>query len=146
MSNDYDIYDLVLQYLLDEGYAETVESAEVMMAHMSDDWRESIIEAYVPWDFGPRQKSKAKYDQLVARKKKEQESGIKGGRGTATRANKLAKNAVEMRRTLDKDSEHTGADPKKQGLQPSTERHTDAARRRAAKGMASSMTARKYYG
>jgi len=51
-----------------------------------------------------------------------------------------------MRRTLDKDSEHTGADPKKQGLQPSTERHTAAAQRRAAKGMSSSMTARKYYG
>jgi len=69
MSNDYDIYDLVLQYLLDEGYAETVESAEVMMDHMSDDWRESIIEAYVPWDFGPKQSPKQNTTNLLPEKR-----------------------------------------------------------------------------
>jgi len=39
-----DLYDLVLSHLLDEGYAETIESAEVMMVNMSEEWRESICE------------------------------------------------------------------------------------------------------
>jgi len=42
---DVDIYDIILSHLLDEGYAETPEAAEVIMVNMSDDWRESIVEA-----------------------------------------------------------------------------------------------------
>jgi len=39
-----DLYDLILSHLLDEGYAETPEAAEVMMVNMSEEWRESIME------------------------------------------------------------------------------------------------------
>ena len=38
-----DIYDIILSHLLDEGYAETLEAAESMMVHMSDEWRDSIL-------------------------------------------------------------------------------------------------------
>jgi DNA-directed RNA polymerase specialized sigma54-like protein len=38
-----DIYDIILSHLLDEGYAETPESAEVIMVNMSEEWRDSII-------------------------------------------------------------------------------------------------------
>lgn len=41
---DFDIYDYILSHLLDEGYAETPEAAESIMVHMSEDWRESIVE------------------------------------------------------------------------------------------------------
>jgi hypothetical protein len=40
-----DLYDVILSHLLDEGYAESVEQAEVIMVNMSEEWRESIIEA-----------------------------------------------------------------------------------------------------
>jgi len=40
---EVDLYDVILSYLLDEGYAETVENAEAIMVNMSEDWRESII-------------------------------------------------------------------------------------------------------
>ena len=43
----YDLYDIILSHLLDEGYAETQEQAEVIMVNMSEDWRESIVEAEV---------------------------------------------------------------------------------------------------
>ena len=43
-SYDYDLYDLVLEYLLDEGLCESVENAEIMMAHMSEGWVDSIID------------------------------------------------------------------------------------------------------
>ena len=42
-----DLYDVILSYLLDEGYAESVEQAEVIMVNMSEEWRESIVEAKI---------------------------------------------------------------------------------------------------
>ena len=39
-----DIYDIILSHLLDEGYAETVETAEAIMVNMSEEWRQSIVE------------------------------------------------------------------------------------------------------
>jgi len=39
------IYDIILSHLLDEGYADTEQAAEVIMVNMSEDWRESICEA-----------------------------------------------------------------------------------------------------
>jgi hypothetical protein len=40
-----DIYDIILSHLLDEGYAETPEEAEKIMVNMSEEWRDSIVEA-----------------------------------------------------------------------------------------------------
>jgi len=37
-------FDVVIGYLLDEGYADTEESALAIMANMSEEWRESIVE------------------------------------------------------------------------------------------------------
>jgi hypothetical protein len=42
-----DLYDIILSYLLDEGYAETQEAAEVMMVNMSEEWREEILDEKV---------------------------------------------------------------------------------------------------
>ena len=42
---EVDLYDIILSHLLDEGYAETFEAAEVIMVNMSEDWREDIVEA-----------------------------------------------------------------------------------------------------
>jgi hypothetical protein len=47
-SYEYDLYDLVLEYLLDEGLCESVENAEIMMAHMSEGWVDAIVEANTP--------------------------------------------------------------------------------------------------
>lgn len=61
---EVDIYDIILSHLLDEGYAETQEQAEVIMVNMSEEWRESICEAileYQPFkDKRKRVKSKVK--------------------------------------------------------------------------------------
>ena len=43
LSDHYDLYDIILSHLLDEGYAETPEAAEVIMVNMSEEWRDSII-------------------------------------------------------------------------------------------------------
>ena len=44
LNNSYDLYDLILSHLLDEGYADTNENALVIMANMSEEWRKSIFE------------------------------------------------------------------------------------------------------
>ena len=48
LKEQVDLYDIILSHLLDEGYAETQEAAEAIMVNMSEDWRESICEGYVP--------------------------------------------------------------------------------------------------
>jgi hypothetical protein len=40
----FDMFDVVKGHLLDEGYADTEEAALAIMANMSEEWRESIIE------------------------------------------------------------------------------------------------------
>ena len=42
---EVDIYDIILSHLLDEGYAETQEQAEVIMVNMSEEWIQSIMES-----------------------------------------------------------------------------------------------------
>lgn len=44
LANSFDPFDTILEYLVAEGYADTNESALAIMANMSDEWRESIVE------------------------------------------------------------------------------------------------------
>ena len=64
-NEEADLYDIILSHLLDEGYAETQEQAQVIMVNMSEDWRESILSEaileYQPFkDKRKRVKSKVK--------------------------------------------------------------------------------------
>jgi hypothetical protein len=69
VSEDYDLYDIVMDYLLDEGYAETPEAAESIMVNMSEDWREGIVEKLDQLDEISR--------GLATRAKRERESRYK---------------------------------------------------------------------
>ena len=40
----FDLFDTILEHLVAEGYADTNESALVIMANMSEEWRQSIVE------------------------------------------------------------------------------------------------------
>jgi hypothetical protein len=44
VEEDLDMYDIVLDYLIEEGFCDDVESAEVVMANMSEEWLETITE------------------------------------------------------------------------------------------------------
>ena len=43
----FDLYDLVLAHLIDEGYAETQEAANAIMANMSEGWVDAIVDSYI---------------------------------------------------------------------------------------------------
>jgi hypothetical protein len=47
LGEDVDAYDVVLNYLLDEGYANTEDQAIAIMANMSEDWRNQILESTI---------------------------------------------------------------------------------------------------
>ena len=43
ISASFDPFDVVMGYLIDEGYAENEEAATVIMANMSEEWRDDIL-------------------------------------------------------------------------------------------------------
>jgi len=43
LNNSYDLFDYMMEYLISEGYADTNENALVIMANMSEEWRENIL-------------------------------------------------------------------------------------------------------
>ena len=44
MEESFDLYDIILSHLLDEGYASTEESADKIILNMSESWFEDIME------------------------------------------------------------------------------------------------------
>jgi hypothetical protein len=77
-----DLFDVILEYLVSEGYADTNENAIAIMANMSEEWRDSIVEEYK--DF-PTHKVTTKAGKLMgssagktdSKSKKKEERGIK---------------------------------------------------------------------
>jgi len=45
---NYDLYDIIISHLINEGYADTEKSALVIMGNMSEEWKHSIIEEKEP--------------------------------------------------------------------------------------------------
>ena len=43
LPESYDLYDIILSHLIDEGYADTEDAAEAIMVNMSEEWKEDII-------------------------------------------------------------------------------------------------------
>jgi hypothetical protein len=87
-NEEYDLYDVILSHLLDEGYVETVENAEAIMVNMSEDWRESIMEENV-----------SKKQQKKDAKTREKWYGEKSIERGTDRFSQLQKKAIESGKT-----------------------------------------------
>ena len=59
MKEEVDLFDYLLEYLVAEGYADTNQAALVIMANMSEEWKQSIFEAPGEWFGGLRDKARA---------------------------------------------------------------------------------------
>ena len=44
LPESYDLYDIILSHLIDEGYADTEDAAEAIMVNMSEEWKEEILD------------------------------------------------------------------------------------------------------
>ena len=61
LNQDLDLFDIIKGHLLDEGYADSEEAALTIMANMSEEWKQSIIESgYFPTKQSQRE-DEAKY-------------------------------------------------------------------------------------
>ena len=72
-SYEYDLYDIILSHLLDEGYADTQQAAEAIMVNMSEEWRGSIVEEVLDeaeGSYGQTPKADAAYTALATGKGK----------------------------------------------------------------------------
>ena len=47
-----DLFDYLLEYLVAEGYADTNKAALAIMLNMSEEWKQSIVEAMISEDYG----------------------------------------------------------------------------------------------
>jgi len=69
VDENYDLYDIILSHLLDEGYAETPEAAEAIMVNMSEEWRDSIVNEVITEGEKPFPYEKVKAKQVALRDK-----------------------------------------------------------------------------
>ena len=58
---EIDLFDYLLEYLVAEGYADTNDAALAIMANMSEEWREDIVEGYIDWQKGKLAKGRSPF-------------------------------------------------------------------------------------
>ena len=62
MKDDVDLFDIVKGHLMSEGYADTEEAALAIMANMSEEWRNEIVESSCGGGHSkPKKKKKSGY-------------------------------------------------------------------------------------
>ena len=87
---------------MNEGYADTIESAEGIMVNMSEDWRESIVEAKKPL---PIRKMKEKEMELMGKADKALGPALRTPmnspeRNAALRTSERGSNISDVRRSV----------------------------------------------
>ncbi len=60
-NEEVDLFDVILEHLVAEGYADTNEAALAIMANMSEEWREEILDEAIT-----SEKGKAKAAEMIA--------------------------------------------------------------------------------
>jgi len=97
-----DLYDIILSHLLDEGYADTEQAAQVIMVNMSGDWRESICEGYVELNKKRQRRMTDSAMRKMDSDKWEQAYSIENERDTQTPEVSQAKAAANKKRGEEK--------------------------------------------
>ena len=68
-NESYDLYNVILSHLLDEGYADTQEAALAIMGNMSEEWSQSIISEGPNYDKNRQRAAKRAAERNEARKR-----------------------------------------------------------------------------
>ena len=108
LNMEFDFYDLVLSHLLDEGYADTNENALVIMANMSEEWRESILTevSQKEFDDGMR-KAAAKMPSDVRTPSREELFGSEEEKSKIKLSNKVVNPTSNTSANIRKSSEYS---------------------------------------
>ena len=96
----YDLYDIILSHLIDEGYADTEQAAEAIMVNMSEEWRETIVvEGYKEID-------REKHGRMYDRYKKLGTAAMKDARETGEASGDNRFKMSKMMGVIDKSAEN----------------------------------------
>ena len=101
-SYEPDLFDYMMEYLMIEGYADTNENALVIMANMSEEWRDSIVEEKKPLPIG---KMKKKEMELMGKADKALGPALRTPinspeRNAALRTSERGSNISDVRRSV----------------------------------------------
>jgi hypothetical protein len=103
-----DLFDYILEHLVAEGYADTNEAAIAIMANMSEEWKQSIVEEVLDeaeGSYGQTPKATAAYGQLAIKRRQTPASEY-SERGEKTKKVKSAEK--NFYRTLNPDAGNRG--------------------------------------
>lgn len=74
-----DLYNIILSHLLDEGYADCLGSAEIILENMSDEWLDDILEGFVDPESDDTPSGRRPIDTVAEHpRKKTREKAMKG--------------------------------------------------------------------
>ena len=91
---EVDLFDYLLEYLVAEGYADTNEAALAIMANMSEEWRQSIVEQ----DLTARQQYlMKKVSDMNAEKSGSAHTAISGKQSVGGALDRANRSAMQMR-------------------------------------------------
>lgn len=86
INEEVDFYYLIISYLLDESYAETLESAEIIFENMSDEWIDDVLEAYVDPEHGEAPSGRSPLENVsYLKSKKKRKRGVEALRKSMER-------------------------------------------------------------
>ena len=93
-NEEFDNFDIILEYLVAEGYADTNEAALAIMANMSEEWRQSIVEQ----DLTARQQYlMKKVSDMNAEKSGSAHTAISGKQSVGGALDRANRSAMQMR-------------------------------------------------
>ena len=120
--DSYDYYDIILSHLLDEGYAETPEAAKSIMANMSEEWRESILdEEFLDernrGEQGMSDREVTRRRNLGGNVRSKVSASSLGDHGSQSAIQKFHKTKANQRRAIHKSGRYTRGDTGESGGQ-----------------------------
>ena len=131
-TEDYDLYDIILSHLLDEGYAETSEAAEAIMVNMSEDWRDDIVEEFLDernrGERGMSDREVTRRRNLGGNVRSKVSASSLGDHGPQSAIQKFHKTKANQRRAIHKSGRYTRGDTGEsggQGRYQANKDHTD---------------------
>ena len=132
MEMEYDAFDAILEHLVAEGYADTNQAALVIMANMSEEWRESIIEEVLDernrGEQGMSDREVTRRRNLGGNVRSRVSASSLGDHGPQSAIQKFHKTKANQRRAIHKSGRYTRGDTGEsggQGRYQANKDHTD---------------------
>ena len=100
LTQSFDVFDAIKGHLIDEGYADTEESATAIMANMSEEWRQSIL------DEGFKEIDREKHGRMNKRYKNLRRAAMNDAQETGEASGDNRFKMGKMSRVIDKSAEN----------------------------------------